>query len=109
MEVYYQGVWGTVCDDSWDDNDARVVCRQLGLQVDNATSVTNGYFGQGWGQHRFSEVLCIGRESCLLSCPFTHGWTNKDCSSSQANAGVQCGKFVMGLSAPGRTYFLIFD
>ena len=30
VEVYMSGVWGTITDSDWTDNDARVVCRKLG-------------------------------------------------------------------------------
>jgi len=31
LEVRYQGVWGTVCDDHFTKVDADVACRELGL------------------------------------------------------------------------------
>jgi hypothetical protein len=33
LEVCLNGVWGTICDQSWDDRDAGVACSQIGYSA----------------------------------------------------------------------------
>ncbi|XP_072039363.1 scavenger receptor cysteine-rich domain-containing protein DMBT1-like [Amphiura filiformis] len=88
VEVFYNGAWGTVCDDSWDNDDAMVVCRQLGFPSADAQSVSYAGFGEGTGEIWLDEVRCSGLENGLGECGH-NGWGNDDCSHNE-DAGVIC-------------------
>ena len=87
VEVYHNGQWGTVCDDSWDMNDANVVCRQLGFS--SASSAPgNAAYGQGSEPTWMDNVACQGGEASLFAC--THnGWGVENCNHGE-DASVVC-------------------
>jgi len=75
-----------VCDDGWDDNDAEVVCRELGFSGGYATTESKYGDVNLERQSCFDDVRCNGYESSLVDCRHE---SYDDCGDSEG-AGVVC-------------------
>ncbi|XP_071823777.1 scavenger receptor cysteine-rich type 1 protein M130-like isoform X3 [Apostichopus japonicus] len=87
VEVFVNGEWGTVCDDSWDITDAFVVCNQLGYPgAVRATS--KAYYGEGSGRIWLDNVACAESSLSLQDCPKSE-IGDHNCNHKE-DAGVEC-------------------
>ncbi|XP_067353642.1 neurotrypsin isoform X3 [Channa argus] len=93
VEVFHAGQWGSICDDQWDDSDAEVVCRQLGLSG-AAMARGQAHFGKGSGRVWLDEVRCTGNELTLEQCSKS-AWGEQNCLHSE-DAGVSCNPLTDG-------------
>nr|AAH14294.1 CD6 antigen [Mus musculus] len=86
VEMLEHGEWGTVCDDTWDLQDAHVVCKQLkcGWAV---KALAGLHFTPGQGPIHRDQVNCSGTEAYLWDCPGRPG--DQYCGHKE-DAGVVC-------------------
>ena len=87
VEIKVGDEWGTICDNSWDLNDAHVICRTIGYEQ-AVRSLEGAYFGQGTGPIFLDHVSCIGTEPSIELCKH-RGLRSHSCHHGE-DAGVIC-------------------
>jgi len=86
LEVLFNGAWGTVCDDGFNDNSAGAVCNML--RYGKAGHVLGNRYGAGGRPIWLDQVICIGWETNIAIC-LHRGWGRHNCTRNQ-DVSVSC-------------------
>ncbi|KAL4221648.1 Deleted in malignant brain tumors 1 [Mactra antiquata] len=101
VEVYYQGRWGTICDDNFDHNDVKVICRMLGYYQgsDYGVAYPGAYYGEGYGPIIIDDLNCYGYESDITQCP-SRTWNSNNCAHKE-DVGINCYEYYRETTTTG--------
>jgi len=86
LEVFHDGIWGTVCGDYFNDAAARVVCHMLGYG--HFGHFLSHSYGAGSGQIWLDDVRCNGTETIIADCQH-NDWGVHDCHHGE-DVSVSC-------------------
>uniref|UniRef100_A0A1X7T6A2 Uncharacterized protein n=1 Tax=Amphimedon queenslandica TaxID=400682 RepID=A0A1X7T6A2_AMPQE len=89
LEVCVNGVWGVICRDFFDDNDAAVACTQLGYSSIGSIAIKNSYYS-GAINIDIIDLNCTGGENNISNCPRNALIGQHTCTSNYYYAGVAC-------------------
>ena len=93
--------WGSICSDFFDDNDARVACKQLGyssqgfmismndfLKYVSLGSIAVGYIRDLVVPLHINDLNCTGNEAAIEDCP-SNGLPKYNCDENH-DAAISC-------------------
>ncbi|XP_072042265.1 uncharacterized protein [Amphiura filiformis] len=87
VEINVAGSWGTICSSSYDNDDAKVICRQLGLPHRHANVYS--VFPEGTGDIIYSDLRCNGDEERIDFCDHHEYPTDASCQHDD-DIGIIC-------------------
>ncbi|KAH9508829.1 hypothetical protein Btru_050159 [Bulinus truncatus] len=90
IEIFANSQWGTICDDHWDDNDAKVVCHMMGFSKAYAKATGQSSQGNGFGLISLDEVNCTGTENHIVDCGSGHRTGRSMTAPTRTTHGVNC-------------------
>lgn len=91
LEVFVNNKWGTVCDDYWSKNDAKVACRQLKFSDMGARALRYGFNKRSMTDNTpiwLDNLTCDGSEMSLVKC--NHNGIGKHNCDHTEDAGISC-------------------
>ena len=106
LEILVDGQWGTVCDDRFDtdynEENAMVICRELGLSGGRA--FVDAEYGQGSDSQPIllDDLRCNGDESSISACE--HRDVREHNCGHDEDVGI--GKLILTLNCNLPSYYL---